>query len=332
MMKTAGKLGIILIIAFSLVLVGVAGWFFMKPEPSILQGEVEATQVKVSSKIAGRLESVIVREGERVQKGQLLLTLDSPEIDAKLKQAASAERAAGANREKAFTGPRKEEIQAARNSWQKAAAAAELAEKTFQRMERLYSEGVIPAQKMDEARAQNVAAQQTVEAAKALYDMALSGARQEDKDAASALANQASGVVSEVEAYLSETRITAPISGEVVEVISEAGEMISPGYPIITILDTSDFWAVFHLREDLLPRFKMGTELAARFPALGDNEYRLKVNYIKALGDFATWRATRAMGDFDLKSFEIRAIPVQPIQGLRPGMSVIVNYPLTEKK
>lgn len=329
-MKMEAKLEIILIFAFALVMVGVAGWFFMKPELPNIQGEVEATQVKVSSKIAGRLEAVLVREGERVEKGQLLLILNSPEIEAKLKQATSAEQAADANREKAYSGLRKEDIQAARNSWQKAAAAAELAQKTFQRIERLYSEGVVPAQKLDEARAQNVAAQQTVEAAKALYDMALSGARQEDKDAASALVSQASGVVSEVEAYLQETQITAPIRGEVVEVISEAGEIISPGYPIITILDTSDFWAVFHLREDMLTRFKMGTELVARFPALGDNEYRLKVNYIKALGDFATWRATRAMGEFDLKSFEVRAIPVQRIEGLRPGMSVIVNYPQTE--
>jgi HlyD family secretion protein len=331
-MKRAGKLGIILIVIFGLVMLGVEGWFFLMPVPTIILGEVEATQVKVSSKIAGRLESVLVREGERVQKGQLLLTLESPEIDAKLKQATSAERAAGANREKAFTGLRKQEIQAAQNSWQKAAAGAELAQKTFQRFEKLYAEGVIPAQKLDEAKAQNAAAQQTVEASKALYDMALSGARQEDKDAASALMSQAAGVVSEVEAYLSETRITAPISGEVVEVISEVGEMISPGYPIITILDTSDFWVVFHLREDLLPRFKMGTALVARFPALGDNEYRLKVHYIKALGDFATWRATRAMGGFDLKSFEVRAIPTQPIEGLRPGMSVIVRYPVTESK
>ncbi len=331
-MKTAGKWGITLAVVLVLAMVGVGGWFFLKPEPPLIQGEVEATQVKVSSKIAGRLSAVFVREGERVQKGQALLTLNSPEIEAKLKQANSAERAAGANREKAFAGPRKEEIQAARNSWQKAQAAAALAEKTFQRIERLHAEGVVPAQKLDEASAQKVAAHQTAEAAKALYDMALSGARKEDKDAASALMNQASGVVSEVEAYLRETRITAPISGEIVEVISETGEMVSPGYPIITILDTSDFWAVFHLREDLLPRFGMGTQLVARFPALGGREYSLKVNYIRAMGDFATWRATRAMGDFDLKSFEVRAVPVQPIEGLRPGMSVIVKYPATEAR
>ncbi len=228
-MKMTEKLGIILIVAFLLVMVGFAGWFFMKPEPPILQGEVEATQVKVSSKIAGRLESVLVHEGEWIKKGQLLLTLDSPEIEAKLKQASSAKRAAGANREKAYSGPRKEEIQATRNSRQNAVAAAGLAEKTLRRMEKLYSEGVVPAQKLDEVKAQNVAAQQTVETAKALYDMALSGVRQEDKDAASALMSQAEGKVSEVEAYLDETWITAPISGEVVEVISEPGEMVSPG-------------------------------------------------------------------------------------------------------
>jgi HlyD family secretion protein len=331
-MKMAEKWGIALSAVLLLVMLGVAVRFFMKPQPLIIQGEVEATQVKVSSKIAGRLESVLVREGERVQKGQALLTLNSPEIEAKLKQATSAEQAADANREKAYSGARKEDIQAARNSWQKAVAGAELAEKTFQRIDKLYIEGVVPAQKLDEAKAQNIAAQQTSQAAKSLYDMALSGARKEDKDAASALANQASGVVSEVEAYLQETRVTAPISGEVVEVISEAGEMVSPGYPIITILDTSDFWAVFHLREDLLPMFKMGTQLVARFPALGGREYTLKINYIKALGDFATWRATRAMGGFDLKSFEVRAIPAQPIEGLRPGMSVIVTSPVIEKK
>ncbi len=309
-----------------LAMVTIAGWFLIKPPPLVIQGEVEATQIMVASKISGRIGRLHIREGDPVKKGQLLVTIDSPEVEAKLTQATAAEKAADAQQKKVYKGAREEEIRFARNIWQKTKAATDLAQKTFNRIDRLYGDGVIPAQKWDEAEAKLKAARQTEEAAKATYEMAVKGAREEDKDTATALAEKASGAVSEVKAYLEETRLIAPINSEVSGIIAEPGELISPGYPIVTLVDLDDVWITFNLREDLLSKIKMGSVLPARFPALGNREIALKVNYITALGDYATWRATKTSGDFDLKTFEIRAVPVKTVSGLRPGMSAIVTW------
>lgn len=309
----------------------VSAWFVMKPVPLEIQGEVDARQVDVATKIAGRIGSILVREGESVDKDQLLIILDSPEMQARLKQANAAMDAANAVREKAYTGSRKEEIEAARNIWEKSRAAVELAEKTYQRVNSLYKDGVIPEQKLDEADAGLKAARETAKAAKATYDMAREGARREDKEAASAMADKAVGAVSEVEAYMQETRLKAPLGGEISEITAEAGELVSPGYPILSIVDLSDVWVTFNMREDILSNIRMGKVFSARIPALGNKKVDLKVNYIAALGAFATWNATKASGDFDLKTFEVRAVPVTPVPDLRPGMSVIVTWDESEQ-
>jgi len=304
----------------------VATWLLVHPSPEILQGEVEATQVDVAAKIPGRVGAVNVREGQRVRKGQLLVTLDSPEIRAKLAQATAAENAASAQRDKADRGAREEEIRGARELWQRAERAADLAEKTFRRVDRLSADGVLPAQKRDEAEANWKASRDAANAAKARYDMAVAGARAEDREAAGALVDQAAGAVAEVEAFMEETRLVAPIDGEVVECIVDPGELVSAGYPILTLVDLDDIWVTFNLREDRLAGLRMGGRLIARLPALGNREVELKISYISPLGEFATWRSTQASGDFDLKTFEIRARPVQQAPGLRPGMSAIVTW------
>ncbi len=307
-------------------IVSLTGYFLIKPAPIILQGEVEATQIRVSSKIAGRIDSLHVKEGATVNKGDVLVSIESPELDAKLKQAEAAKKAAQAQKNKADSGTRIEQILSAKNMWQKAKAAEELAFKTFQRVKHLNQEGVLPSQKLDEADANYQAAQRSTEAAKASYDMAVKGARIEDKQAAQAMMDKAAGAVAEVEAYLRETRLAAPISGETASIIPKTGELITPGFPIITIVDLNDVWVTFNLKEDLLTKIKMGTILEARFPALGEEKVTLKVNYINALGQFATWHATKTRGDFDMKTFEIRATPVSDIEGLRPGMTALVAW------
>ncbi len=309
-----------------LVIVTTAGWLMMSPEPVIVQGEVEAKQVKVSSKIAGRVSKLYVREGETVVKGQILLLLDSPEIKAKMKQAKAAQKAAIAQKHKAIRGERKERVASAKNVWLKAAAASELSQKTFERISRLFEEGVVPAQKKDEAEAKMKAAVQTEKAARSTYEMAVKGAREEDKDAARALVDKAAGAVSEVESYLLETSLSAPISGEIANITSEMGELIGPGYPIINIVDLSDIWITLNLREDLLADVKMGDIVMVKFPALGNKKLEFRVYHITALGSFANWNATKTMGDFDLKTFEIRALPVKKNPGLRPGMSAIIDW------
>lgn len=325
-MKRTFRVSLVIIgLACILAMLSVAGWFLLKPPPLIIQGEVEATHVQVATKIFGRIESLEVRKGDAVHKGQLLVTIDSPEIRAKIKQAEAAKKIASAQKEKVYSGAREEEIRTALNMWQRAKAAADLAGKTYERVRRLNIDGVLPAQKLDEAKAQWEAAQRVEKAAKAAYDMAMVGARKEDREAAKALADKASWAVTEVETYLDETRLVAPMEGEVADIIPETGELISPGYPVLVLVDLKDVWVSFNLREDLLAKIQMGTVLLAEFPALGNRTAELRVNYITAMGDFATWRATKASGDFDLKTFEVRAVPVELLAGLRPGMSAIVN-------
>ena len=310
-----------------LVLLGLVGgltWYLQEPEIKFIQGEVAATQVNLAVKIAGRVSEVLVREGQYVKKGEVLLRLDSPEINAKLRQASSAEEAASAQRDKAYAGARRQEVTAAMNLWIQAQEAAELAEKTYRRINNLYADGIVPGQRKDEAEAKWKAASAAAEAARSQYDMALEGARVEDRDTATALVNQARGAVSEVRSYLGETQLDSPLGGEVIHVLANPGEVVSAGYPVVSILDLNDIWVTFNLREDRLAGLRMGSVFPVSVPALGNNKFNVEISYIAALGDFATWRATSASGEFDLKTFEVRARPLRPIEGLRPGMSVVV--------
>lgn len=300
-------------------------WRLSQPVPEVIQGQVEGRLVNVSSKIPGRVASVLVREGQGVQKADVLVVLDSPEIRAKLDQAEAARKAASAQRDKARNGAREEEVRAARSVWERAQHATELADKTFRRVDRLNKDGVLPVQRRDEAEAMLKTSRDAEAAAKATYDMAVAGARTEDKEATAALVSQASGAISEVNAYLNETKLPAPVSGEVYKRNIEPGEIAAAGYPILTLLDPADLWATFQLREDKLAGVKMGSRMTVRIPALGGQRADLTVYYVAPAGDFATWRPTNAQGGFDLKTFEVRARPSSPVPGMRPGMSVILE-------
>ena len=311
--------------AAALAVIILAGWLFLRPAPSLMQGQVEATQIDVAAKVPGRVDSLLVREGQSVSKGQLLAVLDSPEIRAKLVQADAAHTAAGALRSKADAGARVEEIRAAHGMWQRAEHAADLARKTLDRVRNLHRDGVVATQKLDEAEAQYLTARDAADAARATYDMARSGARVEDKAAATAIEGQAAGVVQEVTSYLDETRLKAPLSGDVIDLIVDPGELVATGYPVLSLVDLSDIWVTFNVREDELPGLTMGRRLSVRVPALADRELELTISYIAPAGDYATWRATNAQSGFDLKTFEVRARPDGPVEGLRPGMSALLR-------
>lgn len=320
-----------MLIAFStlllvIALVSLAGWIVLKPEPIMLQGQAEATEVRVSGKIPGRIEKFMVSEGSKVNKGDTLVLINSPELDAKLLQANSAEDAANAQNQKANKGARAEQIAGAYELWQKAEVGVKLAEKTFTRVQNMFNENVIPAQKRDEAEANYQAAIATSKAAKSQYDMAINGAENEDKLAALAMVNRAKGAVSEVKSYLSETMLVSPINGEVSDMFPKQGELVGSGAPIMNIVDLNDMWVVFNIREDLLATISIGKEIEAVVPALGNKTVKLKVNYIKSMASYATFKATKNNGGFDVKSFEVRAIPVTQVEGLRPGMSLMVDY------
>lgn len=316
-----------------LAAVAVAGvWAFVRtwqqaatPAPDLLQGQVEATEINVSPKIPGRIDAIAVVEGAGVRKGDLIATLDSPEISAKLDQARAARAAASAQRDKAEHGAREEEIRAAESTWRRAKDAADLAERTFQRVDRLARDGVTAAQRRDEAETAWKTAREAEAAARAVYDLARNGARVEDKAAATALVNVASGSVAEVEAFLRETRVYAPAAGQVARRNLEPGEMVAAGLPIVTLVDLDDVWAVFHVREDRLPGMTIGSTLSLAIPALGVTDAAFRISYLAPQADYATWRPTSAQGGFDLKTFEVRARPERPIPGLRPGMSVTLR-------
>jgi HlyD family secretion protein len=296
-----------------------------RADRDVLQGQVEVRKVNVSSKIPGRLDSIFVREGDRVRAGQLMAVLRSPEFAAKAEQASGALDAAVAQQAKAERGARVQDIGVARANWQRAVAAESLATITFARMQTLFDEGVVAAQRFDEARAQRTAAQLTTTAARNVLDLTVAGARSEDRTAASALVRQARGGRAEVESYIDEMRITAPIDGEITQRTVEPGEIVAAGLAIVTVADLSDAWVTFNVREDRLSGLAIDSVLHVTLPALGDREVALTVSYIAALGDFATWRATGEAGGFDLRTFEVRARPSRSVEGLRPGMTVLLR-------
>lgn len=307
-----------------IAIVAVIGFFMLRKGPEIVQGQAEVTEYRVSSKVPGRILEFRVKEGQTVRAGDTLAILEAPDVQAKLEQARAAEAAAQAQNEKALKGARQEQIQAAYEMWQKAQAGVTIAEKSYKRIKNLYDQGVVSAQKLDEITAQRDAALATEKAAKAQYTMAKNGAEREDKAAAAALVNRAKGAVAEVESYINETYLIAQKDGEVSEIFLKQGELVGTGAPIMNVAVMDDMWVTFNVREDLLQSLTVGTEFEAFVPAL-DKNIRLKVNYMKDLGTYAAWKATKTTGQFDLKTFEVRALPTDKVEGLRPGMSVILD-------
>ena len=326
-MKRNNNLMIGFIVLLTLVVsISIIGWFLLKPAPVILQGEVEATEVRISGKVPGRIERFMYAEGDQVKQGDTLVLIYSPEVQAKMMQAMAAEDAAVAQDKKALKGAREEQIAAAYEMWQKANAGLELAKVSYERVQRLYDKGVVSTQKRDEAEANFKAMTATEKAAKAQYQMAQNGAEKEDKMAAKAMVNRARGAVEEVRAAMLESRLISPIQGEITEIFPKAGELVGTGAPIMNIVDLNDTWVTFNVREDLLSKVHKAQIIKGKVPALNNKEFEFRVNFIKAMASFATWKATKVSGEFDAKTFEVRAVPLKPIAGLRPGMSVLVEW------
>ena len=324
-MKRSNVIGIAAAAAVIILAVVLISWYLDRRAPMLIQGTVEGTAYKGSSKGPGRSDQMKVEGGQQVEKGQLLYRLSTPELDAKLRQAEAVKSAAAALDAAAVAGARIQQIEAALNMWEKAQAGLELARKTYERVQNLYNEGVVPAQKLDEAQANYKAMEATALAAKAQYDMASDGARKEDKEAAAARVRQAEGAVSEVESYLSDAAVYAPVTGEISTIIAEEGELVGSGYPVVAILDMSDMWVTFNIKETMLPGMKIGTRMNGFVPAL-DRDVEFEVTYIAPQADFATWAATRTQGGFDIRTFAVKAKPVSAADGMRPGMSVLVDW------
>lgn len=308
------------VIAIAAVTVLVAN--SLNKEENIITGIVESTQVDVASKIPGRVDTVLVSEGDFVHKGQILARLQSREMDAKLEQARGLVDAAKSKVQMAHNGARPEEKQAAERLYFQAQAQFELANKTWNRIQSLFKDGVISAQEKDQAEFQFKAAKEQMEAAKARLDMVNHGARLEEISGAEALYYQAQNTYNEARAYHEELNLVSPINGELSKRISNPGEIIASGYPLFTVMDPSDTWVVLQLREDKMNSVKKGSLFYGRVPALGNQKFQFEVSYISPMAEFATWKPTNQKGDFDLKTFEIRLRSKLLVKDLRPGMTV----------
>ena len=324
--KSQHKNIMLAVLGFSavVVIVAVIGLIALDRDPDIIQGQVEVSEYRVSSKVPGRILELRVKEGDYVKAGDTLAILDAPEVRAKMEQAQSAQSAAAALELKAQNGARKEQIQGAFSVLQQAKAGFEIAEKSYNRVQRLFDEGVMSAQKRDEAFASYKAMEAQMKAAQSQYDMAVNGARMEDKMAATAQVGRAKGAVQEVNSYIHETVQIAQKEGEVTDIYPKVGELVGTGSPIMSIAMMDDMWGTFNVREDQLNGMQVGTEFSVFVPAF-NKEVKMKVYHLKDQGSFAVWKATKANGQYDLKTFEVKARPVEKLEGLRPGMSLVIK-------
>jgi len=306
-------------------IVALVGLFAIRPQKEAITGEADATEYRISNMVPGHIDQLYVAEGDHVRAGDTLAHIGSRQVDAKMIQAKAARSAASAQSRKAKGGAREQQVQMAYQVWQKAKAAEEVYKKSYDRVKGLYEKGVVSAQQYDEVDAKYKAAQADCAAAEQQYLMAKEGARSEDIAAASALVSQAGGAVAEVQSYLDDSYIIAPCDGEVVEVYAKLGDLVGTGAPLVSIIDMSDNWFNFSVREDLLKDIKSGQTVKVQIPALGDQSYPCTVRNVKVMASYATWRATKTLGQYDVKSFDVKVVPQENIDGLRPGMTAILT-------
>ena len=317
-------IGIVALIMIILV-VSLVGYFVSRPADLVIQGEAEATEYRVSGKIPGRIEELRAVEGQEVHKGDTLVVIDSPEVRSGLAEARAARAAASAQLKKARNGARQEQITGAYELWQQAIVQEEVLAKSFERIKKLKEEKVVTDQKYDEVEAQYRAAQAQCKAAKSQYDMALSGARSEDKEAAAALVQRADAAFIKIDSYLDEIHLTSPADGVISDIYPKVGELVGQGAPIMTVQDLSDMWFTFNIREDRLHSLQKGEKVRLTVPALDGREVSATVYYIAVRESYATWKATKEIGEYDTRTFEVRARPDSSVEGLLPGMSVILK-------
>ena len=318
-------LGILALAAIILVIL-IVGYIVSKDNgPKYIQGEAEATEYRVSGKVPGRVEEFRAVEGSYVHKGDTLVVIDSPEIRSKIAEANAAKAAADAQRKKAMNGARSEQITGAYELWQQAIVQEDVLRKSFERVQNLYDQQVISAQKYDETKAKYDAACAQTKAAKSQYDMAVAGARYEDKEAAIALVDRANAAVELVNSYMSELYLTAPADGIISDIFPKVGELVGTGSPIMTVQDLADMWFTFNIREDQLHSLQIGDAIQLEVPALDHKTVDATVYYLRARESYATWKATKEIGEYDTKTFEVRARPNEPVEGLLPGMSVLIK-------
>ena len=320
LLSRAFVIGLVAIVGISLI-----GILTMSRNHVVLQGQIEATEIRISGKLPGRVDTFLVIEGQAVRRGDTLVGISSPEAWAKLQQAHAMENVAKYQNEKIDEGTRLQIIRTAEELWNKSKTDLQLAETTYKRIRALYQDSVVSAQRYDEAEALYKVAKAAERASHQQYLLAKAGAQKQDKESAWAMVDVAQGSVDEVQSVLRDAWLTAPMDGEIATLYAKRGELVGTGTPIMNLVVLEDCHLVLNVREDYLPYFEMGQAFVGKVPALKDKEVVFKVNYISPLGSFATWESS-GMGDsYDMRTFEIHALPMERVDGLRPGMSVRVE-------
>lgn len=319
-----------IIILIAVIIISVVGILLLEDKPTILQGQIETTEIRISGKLPGRIDTFLVKEGQNVKIGDTLVIINSPEALAKFEQVNAFESIAKFQNQKIDEGTRKQIVESMLQLWNKAKSDLQLAQTTYNRILSLYKDSVITSQRKDEVEALYKAALAGERAAYQQYQLAVDGAQIQNRESARSLVNAAKGSVNEVQALLQDARLTAPDNGQISNIYPKRGELVGAGMPIMSLVVLDDAYVVLNVREDLLPHFKMNGVFNGSVPALGGESIKFKINYISPLGSYATWRSTKQTGSYDLRTFEIHAVPEPVIEGLRPGMSVLVN--LNEQK
>ena len=311
------------IVVLAVIAIAIIGFVFMNKPPEIIEGQAEGTTVRISGKLPGRVMEFYVREGDTVAPGDTLVRIHSAVVEAQLTEAEAMQTVARAQDRKIDAGTRSQIVQAAADMLAQARAAESIAQKTYQRMQNLYSQGVISEQKRDEAKAAYDAAVAARGAAQSQLSLARAGAQKEDKQSAAAMVEAAGGGVSQVQALLADSYLTAPTAGTIDQIYPEPGELVATGAPIMNLLQADDRWITFNVREELLPELTMGKTISVMVPALGKKDIDVSIYYIRDMGSYATWQATKSTGDWDSRTFQIKARPTEKIPDLRPGMTVV---------
>ena len=308
------------------VVVAISVFYLLRPEPLLVQGEADATRLDIAARVDGRVKEIPVERGQNVSAGAILVRIDNPETLAKHGQTKAAMVVAEAQLANVLAGTRAEPIAAKKAELERAQAALVLAQKTFDRTHTLTEQGNAPQARLDQVTDTLHESERGVDQAKSAYDQAVNGYTKEERDIARTSVEKANADIQALQSIIDQLVVYAPVASQVYQRNVEPGEYVSPGVPLITLIDLADVWIHFDLREDLVKNLKVGDRFEVRIPALDDRRVTVEVRLIATKGEYASWRATRASGDFDLRTFSIRAYPVEPVPQLRPGMSAYLDW------
>jgi HlyD family secretion protein len=314
----------------AVVVVALSVFYLLRPEPLLVQGEADATRLDIAARVDGRVKEIPVERGQNVPAGAVLVQIDNPETLAKHEQMSAAKAVAAAQLANILAGTRVEAIAARKAEMERAQAALVLAQKTFDRTHTLTEQGNAPQARLDQVTDALHESERALDQAKSAYEQAVNGYTKEERAIARTNVEKATADIQSVQSIIDQLVVYAPVASQVYQRNVEPGEYVSPGVPLVTLIDLADVWIHFDLREDLVKGLKVGDRFDVRIPALHDRHVTVEVRLIATRGEYASWRATRASGDFDLRTFSIRAYPVQPVPELRPGMSAYLDWRLRQ--